>query len=131
MLELSLEDRLEEEKKAEGLQKMLKGQVGEWSGDPAMREVVLETQGWWLEILINRYRQGKQFEALLRQGGEAGLARALQSAEEFLKRQLGTELYEFYPEKPTRQEAARCIYFYQVVMSKGIAVPEEAAKGSH
>jgi hypothetical protein len=131
MTELSPQERLEEEKKAEGLQKMLHGQTGKWTGKPEMRQTFQETQGWWLELLIGRYRQGKNFEEILRHEGEAGLATVLESAKEFLKGQLGKELYEVYPEKPTRQEAERCRYFYQVVKARGIAVPGEAATVSH
>jgi hypothetical protein len=122
---------LEEEKMAAGLGKMLKGQAGKWSGDSALRQTFEETQGWWLELLMNRYRQGKKFEEVWRTEDDAGLAAVLQSSEVFLIREMGVELYALYPEKPTPRWAARWIYFYQQVRSSGIVVPEETAKTSH
>lgn len=131
MIDLNPEEQMEEEKKAKGLETILHGKAGRWNGEPELKEAVQEAQHWWLELLINRYRRGKTYLEVLRNEGEAGLLTMLRNTEEQLKNQLGAQLYEFYPEKPDRHEAERCMYFYRVVKARGIIVPEEPTQGRH
>jgi len=129
--ELTEKERVEEEDMAEGLRKLLQGKAQKWPGDPVMRESLQRTQGAWIEILLDRFRKGEFYADSLRQRGETGLAEQLHEEEVALRDSLGTELYELFPCKPTRQEAERMMCFSRIVKAKGIAVPSEPGSAIH
>lgn len=126
MIQLTQDERLQQEKEAGVLEKLLKGESlavgGIWPGDPVTKDLYKDVLDAEKDILLQRYRLGKCFAEALEYGGEKELRIVLGAIKAKLKEELGP-IYEAFPEKPTRQTAEKAMYFAEVVEARGITIP--------